>query len=158
MRHLLPRGLDGFCATKILLLWVRSRKRVFHILSGCFYRRENMFFIQNEGIRKPDSTEEAHGHFMSQIYPHRVIHIVKKSLCKNLLLKINCLRKLSTFGGKQSLTKERNALLSLPLSSRFFTPPFHSTVPSLMSRFLARHKSRLENCLALKDWLCSCSC
>lgn len=95
-----------------------------------------LFLPQNEGVRRPVSDQHLDCVFKCQIYPHRVIHIVEKLSNKNYTLKINVLRKLSTFGGKQSVLTGRFALLSLPLTAGYFTPPFLRIVPPRMSRFL----------------------
>lgn len=95
-----------------------------------------LFLPQNEGITRSVSREFPKLNFLCQIYPHRVIHIVEKLFNKNYTLIINILRKLSTSGGKQSVVTGRFALLSLPLTAGYFTPPFLRIVPPRMSRFL----------------------
>ncbi|MDX1912243.1 MAG: hypothetical protein SFV22_12185 [Saprospiraceae bacterium] len=84
----------------------------------------SVFVVQNEAVKNSSDTQLWVVPICPKNYPHRVIHIVEKFAYKKLVLKINYLKKLSTFSGKLTLTNAGNPLLSLPHFSRFFYSAF----------------------------------
>jgi hypothetical protein len=97
--------------------------------SGSFGGCVNAFFIQNEWVRNGFFVQVARWEFWASKLSTRVIHNVGNFDSKKIALKINDLRKLSTFGGKLTLKTVREALLSLPLLTSTFTPPLPQDRP-----------------------------